>query len=142
MKARAAVAKSGLANTPTRMRTPSTRAKRRTMPPRATAHSGRPSSPATTAQTTVDATRAKGAMACLWMGSLLLARSFRLQIDRVQRQDEPGEHTDHREQRKGVHEPVDAGSDAKAGDDAAQQQKSDRLGRSGRAFLVVVPPVI
>src|SRR5665647_3365964 len=36
MKARAAVAKSGLANTPTRMRTPSTRAKRRTMPPRAT----------------------------------------------------------------------------------------------------------
>src|SRR5450756_2028881 len=78
--------------------------------PRAAAHIGRPSSPATTAQTTVAATRAKGAMACLWMGSLLLARSFRLQIDRVQRQDEPGEHTDHREQRKGVHEPVDAGS--------------------------------
>src|SRR5665647_2715970 len=174
MKARAAVAKSGLANTPTRMRTPSTRAKRRTMPPRATpsaapkgtaaarrqasassaqeprqrpapraaAHTGRPSSPATTALATVAATRVRGAMACLWMGSLLLARSFRLQIDRVQRQGEPGEHTDHREQRKGVHEPVDAGSDAKAGDDAAQQQEGDRLGRSGRAFLVVVPPVI
>src|SRR5665648_653278 len=95
--------------------------------PRAAAHIGRPSSPATTAQTTVAATRAKGAMACLWMGSLLLARSFRLQIDRVQRQDEPGEHSDHCEQRKGVHEPVDAGSAAKAGDDAPQQQKSDRL---------------
>src|SRR5450756_2689729 len=78
--------------------------------PRAAAHIGRPSSPATTALATVAATRAKGAMACLWMGPLLLARSFRLQIDGVQRQGEPGEHADHREQWKGLHEPVDAGS--------------------------------
>jgi len=74
-------------------------------------------------------------MACLWMGPLLLARSFRLQIDGVQRQGEPGEHADHREQRKGLDEPVDAGSDAEAGDDAAQQQEATDSAEVDEPFL-------
>jgi len=66
-----------------------------------------------------------------------LAR-LRLEVQSVQRQREPYEHADHGTQRELVEDPVEPGSHAATGDDAAQDEERDRFARR-RGPPIVVP---